>query len=223
MAKWGPGLRIDIDWDGNNQWARQIDLSELRGLSSADVNAAAPTRVAFRVEEDAGVFEYEGTFLSGRGSGRFRFEPNHTFGATLRSLGVQDTEAMSDHDLKNLAFSGVSTKAVRELLALGVTPLTRGGLVDLAVRQVTPEYVRALRAAEVTDANTAEGITEIRFSGVTPMYVTELAALGYRRLDGSQIIDMWRNKVTPEFIRRMQDAGYRAASPDSLIELRRRR
>ncbi len=223
MAKWGPGLRLDIDWDGNNQWARQIDLSELRGLSSADVNAAAPTRVAFRVEEDAGVFEYEGTFLSGRGSGRFRFEPNHTFAATLRSLGVQDTEAMSDHDLKNLAFSGVSTKAVRELLALGVTPLTRGGLVDLAVRQVTPEYVRALRAAEVTDANTAEGITEIRFSGVTPMYVTELAALGYRRLDGSQIIDMWRNKVTPEFIRRMQDAGYRAASPDSLIELRRRR
>ena len=92
------------------------------------------------------------------------------------------------------------------------------------MRQVTPEYVRALHAAEVTDANTARGITEIRFEWC-PVDVRDTAreTLGYRRLSGSQLIELWQNRVTPEIIRRLQEAGYRTTPPDSLIELLRRR
>jgi beta-lactamase regulating signal transducer with metallopeptidase domain len=217
----GPEMKLDIEWDGNNQWARPINASDLPGFSATA--AAGPTPVAFRLEQDAGVFQFEGTFQSGRGSGRFRFEPNHAFAATVRSLGVQDVDDLSDHELKNLAFGGMSATAIREIIALGITPLTRHDLVDMAVRQVTPAYVRGLRAAGLPDGTTAADIIGLRFSGATPAYVSEMAALGYRRLSISQIIDLWRAGVTPAFIRLMQSAGYKEPTPETLIDLRRRR
>jgi hypothetical protein len=154
--------------------------------------ATTATPTVFRLEQDAGVFEFEGTFQSGRGAGRFRFQPNHSFAATVRSLGVQDVDDLSDHELKNLAFGGISAAATRELMALGVTPLTRRDLVDLAVRQVTPAYVRGLRAAGLAEGTPVADIIELRFIGVTPAYVNELTRKGDRKLTGSQVLDLWR-------------------------------
>ena len=219
----GPRLQIDIEWDGHNQWKRFIGETDLADLPLTVVGAASTTDSRFRFDQDAGVFHFEGTFLAGRGRGRFRFEPNRSFAATLRSLGVQNTDEITDHDLKNMAFFGISAAVVREITALGVTPLTRRDVVDMAIREVTPDFVRAMRAAEVTDAATAEGIVELKFRSVSPLYVTELATLGYKRLSGEQINDLARAAVSPEFIRRMQAEGHRNATPEMLIELRRQR
>jgi hypothetical protein len=219
----GRRLQLDIDWDGNNQWRRLIGEADLVDLTFDVVGAPATTDARFRLEQDAGVFRFEGTFLAGRGRGRFRFEPNRAFGSTLRSLGVQNTEELTDHNLKNMAFYGMSAAVVREVIALGITPLTLHDVVDMAIREVTPDFVRAVRAAEVTDAATAQGIVELRFSGVSPSYVTELATLGYKRLSRDQIVDLYRAGVTPAFIRSLQREGHRNATPEALIELRRQR
>ena len=91
-----------------------------------------------------------------------------------------------------MAFFGITAAVVREVIALGVTPLTRRDVVDMAIREVSPGFVRAMRAAEVTEAATAQGIVELKFSAVSPSYVTELATLGNKRQSGDQIADLYR-------------------------------
>ena len=187
------GLRLELQWSDDTQWRRAIEPSELSGLADRDRTSPASVPVAFRMAQDAGTFEFEGTFRAGRGAGSFRFRPDRDFAATLRSLGVDSARDVSDHQLKNLAFGGISAAAVREVQALGFAPLTLSQLLDLAVFHVTPDYVRAMRAAGVRETKTVDQVVDLRF-----------------------------HDLTPAFVRCVRDAGYRDAAPDALLEMRRR-
>jgi hypothetical protein len=219
----GETFSLELFWnDGTNWPVRTIAFSDLHGAAPRDIAAPTPTPVAFRVERDAGDFEFEGQFFRGRGSGSFRYRPERRFVDTLRALGVAELGAVSDHDLKNLAYGDISAASVREFRTLGLPPLRKSDLLELAVRHVTPEYVGALQSLGVPGANTVPGVVELRFHDVPVEYVRELDALGFRRLPGPLLVAMRRNAVTPAFIRRVREGGQRDVSPEALIELRQR-
>jgi hypothetical protein len=109
---------------------------------------------------------------------------------------------------------------VRELQALGFGPLSRGDLVELGIRIVTPEYARALRAAGIA---TVADLVDLRFRGVPAAYAEELATLGYRALTGEQLVAMARAGVTPSFVRALRASVGRDLTPDELVERRARR
>jgi hypothetical protein len=133
---------LELYWDDGTEWRRAIGFAELHGAAPRDIAASDPTPVTFRVERDAGDFEFEGSFYLGRGAGQFRYRPERRFADTLRALGVAELGAVRDHDLKSFAFGDISAEAIRELRALGVWPLRKRDLVSLAVRVVTPESAR---------------------------------------------------------------------------------
>jgi hypothetical protein len=215
----GDALQMELLWDDDTQWRRSIGLGAFSGVSAGNVASPTPVPAAFRIQQDAGTFDFEGTFHGGRGTGRFRFTPNQWFASVaLRSVGIK---AATDHQLKNLAYSGISTADVREFKAL-FPSLTMSELMDLAVRIVTPEYARTMRSLGVTGANTVRGVVELRFYNVPTAYVRELAGLGYRALSVSEVTEMWRIGVTAAFIRRVHDAGNRDVSADALIQMRER-
>ena len=218
----GASLELELQWDDHTQWKRAFALDELSGVSAGQLGSAAPVPVSFRMEQDAGRFEFEGSVRGGAGSGRFRFLPNPAFAATLRSLGVSGVGgALSEHQAKNLAFGGISAAQVRGFIELGYTSLTLNDVLDLAVRNVTPEYARAMRSLGVTGSNTVPGVIELRFYGITPAYVRELAELGYRGLSVGQVEEMWNSDVTPAFIRRVRESGARRdTSPEELVRMR---
>jgi hypothetical protein len=161
---------LELDWTDNTQWRRDIAASDLSGVTDSDLDAPAARAVSFRIDEDAGDFVFEGTMTNGRGSGRFQFTPHTAFFSTLRSMGITGTEEVSVHQLKNLAFGGMSARAVRELRQLGVPLKSLGDLTDLAVRQVTPGYVRQLQSEGLTGLN-VENLEDLRLRGVTPEIV----------------------------------------------------
>jgi hypothetical protein len=148
----GGGLQLELQWDDDTQWRRAIGVSELRGLPAETFFASSASPASFRIEQDAGRLEFDGSTRAGAGSGRFRFVVDRAFVGTLRSLGIRELDDVGDHDLKNLAWGGVSASVIREFQALGYADLSREDVLRLAIFQVTPAYARALRAAGVTDA-----------------------------------------------------------------------
>jgi beta-lactamase regulating signal transducer with metallopeptidase domain len=214
-------LQLDIDWANVNQWRRFVRPPDLPGLGANDLDGVADAR--FRIDQDAGVFEFNGTFARGRGDGRFVFRPNQGFPATLRALGVRDAERVGIHQLKNLAFGFISAASVREFIEAGLQPLTLNELLDLAVRQVSPAYLREMKAAGIQGAESVRGIVELKFHDVPASYARDLSALGYKTLTYRQLIEMYQAAVTPGFIRQQRATAGRDLTPEELIDLRARR
>jgi len=59
---------------------------------------------------------------------------------------------------------------------------------------VGAEEIRAFRAANVARLTLA-GVIDMAIFQVTPEYVRELAAQGHRDLATAQVIDMWRSRA----------------------------
>jgi hypothetical protein len=213
---------LELFWDDGTNWpTRAVAFAELRGAAPRDIAAPEVTPVTFRVERDAGDFAFDGAFYRGRGTGTFRYRPDRRFVDTLRALGVAALGDVTDHELKNLAYGDVGAAAVREFRALGFASLSKRDLLELAVRQVTPEYAGALQALGVPDASTVAGVVELRFHGVPVSYVRALAGAGVRGVPARLLVAMRRNAVTADFVRRAREEGARDLSPESLIALRR--
>ena len=214
-------LELDIEWANVNQWRRFVRLPDLPGLGANDIAGVADAR--FRIDQDAGVFELEGKFERGRGDGQFVFRPNQSFPATLRALGVREADRVGIHQLKNLGFGFISAASVREFMDAGLQPLTLSELLELAVRQVSPAYLREMKAAGIQGAESLRGIVELKFHDVPTAYARELSALGYKTLTHRQLIEMYGAAVTPGFIRQQQASAGRDLTPEELIDLRSRR
>ncbi len=163
----GSFANLRLDWDDGTNWDRWIRIASLRGIDARDINAGA-SPVAFRIEQDAGTFEFSGAFQNAHGTGAFRFRPNRGFAATLRSLGLEGP--VSDHQLKNLAWGGVGAAEIREFRAAGVAPVTLRGVIDMAIFRVEPEYVRALAALGYRGITTAE-LIDLWRAKVTPDFI----------------------------------------------------
>lgn len=159
-------LQLDIEWANVNEWRRVIRLTDLSDVTPNDF-AAGFDRMQFRMEQQAGVFTFVGRFSGGAGSGDFSFAPNKDFLSTLRSLGVRNADRIGIHQLKNLAFGFMSGDRVRALMAEGIAPLSLNDVVDLAVYQITPEFVRQVKALGYTDL-TLRRLVDIRLGARVP-------------------------------------------------------
>ena len=186
----GDEIHLELLWSDDTQWRRVIGLSALQGWSARQIESSSSGSTAFSIRQDAGDFDFVGSAGRGRGTGRFVFRPKRGFRDTLSALGVDVPATVSDHQLKNLAWGGISTAAIREFKSLGFSQLTLRQLTDMAVRIVSPDYVRALRATGVTDASTVDDVVELRFGGITPEYLRELRELGHRNLSAQEVLEL---------------------------------
>jgi hypothetical protein len=213
-------LQLNLHYEENSNWGRGIDRADLRGLSDDALNAAASTPVAFRIEREAGVFDMEGAFREGRGAGHFRFTPNREFAATLRSLGVEGAGAATDRDLMNLAMADATAANTRALMALDLGSVDLKQLVELSIFNVTPEYVREMRALGIDGTNSVRGVVEMRIHNISTAYVRELESLGYRDLSRRQLLDMGIHGVTAARVRELQALGYENLTARQLVDMR---
>ncbi len=90
------------------------------------------------------------------------------------------------------------------LKAAGLTDLSVDQLVALKVQDVTPDYVRELRAAGVELS--PERVIALKVQDVTPEYVREMKALG-QQTEANNLVAMKVQDITPQYVRAMQAAG----------------
>jgi hypothetical protein len=139
----GSWADVELFWTDDTNWRQSLPTAALRDVG------APPGERTLRIERDAGRFELEGALRDGRGAGKFRFFPNRDFVTTMRAIGITGLEAVSDHQLKNLAWGGMSGADLREFVAMGYAPLSLRDAIDMAIFQVDPGFVRRARAAGV--------------------------------------------------------------------------
>jgi hypothetical protein len=211
-------LQLNLMTEGS-VWGHSMDRVDLAGLSAGALTAPASTPVSFRIDREPGVFEMEGTFREGRGSGHFRFRPNRQFPSTLRSLGVGGTGQVTDRQLMHLALAGASAEGVRRLSGLGLGTMDVEDVLKLFIFEVTPEYVREMRALGIAGASTVENVVEMRIHSITPAYVRGLRAAGFEGLSADDVTQMKIHEVTPELVRELAALGFRGLDRHDLMQI----
>jgi hypothetical protein len=174
------------------------------GVSEATLHAATATPVTMKLDRDAGTIVLEGTFKNGDGAGQFTFTPKRSYSAAMKAAGVDFDlgENRSEEDqLFSLVAMDVSVSYVKEMKAIFPETSLRE-FRKMRALDVTPEYVRSMRAAGV-DVPSAHDATKLRAVGVTPEFVAELASAGYRNLSARDLIRMAAVGVNGKFIREM--------------------
>jgi hypothetical protein len=207
-------MQIEMISD-HNQNSHPIELSAFTGLTSAQINGNADTPVDFRMMRDAGSVHFTGTFQHGDGAGRFTFEPNPAYAATLRSLGVA-TNDLDDERLFSLAIHDVSSNFIKEMQSLGYRE-DLDQYIAFRIHGATPEFVREINALGYKPGG--GDLIAFRIHGATPSFIRDIRALGYHP-DAGDLIAFRIHGVSPEFIKGMKDLGVRDLGSDNLVALR---
>lgn len=158
-------LQLELQWSDGTQWRRSLMLDDLDGLTANTLASLGETQAGFRMDREPGRFDFSGRVGRWRGDGEFEFAPRRDAVAAFRSEGVRIDRDVRDHDLKNLAFGDMSARSVREFRELGLDVRSLDDLVELAIRQVRPDYVRSLQAAGYRDLTTHQ-VADLKHRGV---------------------------------------------------------
>jgi hypothetical protein len=104
------------------------------------------------------------------------------------------------------------------LQATGLKDLTVDEIIALKIHQVTPEYIRGLRAAGLEA--TAPELVSLKIHQVTPEFVHELAAAGLTGLRVSEYLAARVQGITPEYVRKISSHGFKDLTIRQLISLK---
>ena len=239
-------LRIESRWGrDNSSWSRGYPLSELRGLSAAQL-AGRPAPVRFALVREPGRLACSGTAGNSRGRGSCSFAADPAFAAYLAQRGIARpdarrafslamsgvgrrlVEALTAHgylrptldQLVAMGIHGVSAEYVRDLAQSGYRLQSADKLVTFKIHGVSADYMRAIAAAGPQLRNLpADDVVTFKIHGVTPELVRAYTALG-RRVDKDQIVAMRIHGVTPQYINQMAALGYRNLTGDELVQMR---
>ena len=97
--------------------------------------------------------------------------------------------------------------------------LSAGDLTTLRTHGVTPEFLRELAALGYKRA-TVNDLVALRIHGVTAEYITRMAALFGKKQSLDELVSLRIHGVSPEFVERFHAAGYARISADEALSLR---
>ena len=237
---------LNLDHDGNV--GRGFKLSDFTGLTEEQASSGAKVPVTFEMRREAGTLRFDGTFRNGRGAGDFTFVPDYTFARRLHDVGVNFDAERGDEDMRLFALATndvtidfiksmqaigyresleqyiafrifrVDPEYVKAMNAAGFKNLSAGKLVETKIHNVTPEYIREMRAHG--EDLSLDGYVQSRIFRVTPEFAEEMKHLGYSGLDHDQLVAFRIHNVTPEFVGELKKLGYTRVTADDLLAMR---
>jgi beta-lactamase regulating signal transducer with metallopeptidase domain len=104
------------------------------------------------------------------------------------------------------------------LQAAGLKDLTVDEIIALKIQEVTPEYIRGLRAAGL-QANSTE-LVALKIHQVTPEFVRDLTALGLTNLSVDDYLAAAVQGITPGYVQKMRSHGFKDITLQQLISLK---
>lgn len=225
----------------HSQFGNNMNISEFRGLDRTAIDSAN-TAVKFQLLRDAGNIQFDGTFNKGLGHGEFNFTANQEYLSAMKQMGYSEVDskvfelAVIDvsrayaKEIKDLGYNPdlqgliearifkVGRDQINGLKAVGVTDLSLHKLVEYQIFNVTPDYVREMRAAFPNIS--LDKMVEMRIHKATPEFAKEMAQLGYSNLSADQLVAFRIHGVSPEFIREVRELGFKDLDPEQLVEFR---
>jgi beta-lactamase regulating signal transducer with metallopeptidase domain len=93
---------------------------------------------------------------------------------------------------------------IAQMKSAGFDNIDVDNLIALKVHDVTPEYVRSLRAAGFEPD--VEEVIGMKSQDVTPEYIEQIRAMGFKP-SADEVIAMKTHDITPQFVKSMRDMG----------------
>jgi hypothetical protein len=233
-------VHVNLYHSRKNQFGQDMALSSLKGFDAHALETDGP--VKFQLQREAGTIQFEGTINKGVGTGTYEFTANQDFVTKLNKMGFKGVEnealalAMVDvtiayaEELHSLGFQpdldhlisgrifNVNREQVEGLKAAGISGLSLEKLVELRIFNVSPEFVREMRAKNPNV--TVEQLVEARIFKTTPEFVFAMKQEGYPDLTQEQLTAFKIHNVTPEYIKEMRALGFKDLTADQLVEFR---
>lgn len=222
-----PGrIQLQISQGSRNNLGHRYDLSDLSGLTAAQVDSTVVTPVQFRLVRDAGTLSFEGTFKAGLGAGQLVFTANPSYIGQLKALGVafemeerREARRSDEQHLFELAALDVSISFIRSMQSAGYDHESLERYVEMRIFNVTPALVQQFQAAGFQKLP-AEDLIASAIHRVTPEYIDQMRSAGYPNLSFDDLVASRIHHATPDFIRSMRAAGFDRLSFDDLISFR---
>ena len=190
-------------------------ISDFEGLSREQA-LAAKSDVKFRLVRDAGTFEFEGSFHSGKGAGFWTLVPSQTFISEMRRRGYDN---ISEEKLVSAAMLDVRIRAIDELKAAGFTDLSLEDVFKATIFKLTPQFISELKAIGYDNLGLEE-LVKARIFKIDAAFAREVEAMGLGKNSMESLVKMRIFKVTPDFLRDMKSAGLDNLSIEDLVKLR---
>ncbi|PYQ26527.1 MAG: hypothetical protein DMF56_24210 [Acidobacteria bacterium] len=165
-----------------NRWNHNgdtLNVADLSGLTSAQIDSESSTPVQFQLAREAGTISFEGTFKRGDGAGQYSFQPNRAFIDTLRGLGV---------DFVLRRYGGQDDDDT---------------LFQLTMQDVSSSFIRTMQALGYRETLTT--YHEMRIFGVNPRFIQDLKDAGYENVPARKLVALRIAGVDLNFIRKMND------------------
>lgn len=119
--------------------------------------------------------------------------------------------------IMQLAAHDITPDYVRGIREAGLTDLTLDEVVQLGIHDVTPQYVKAMRKR--FPSMTVRDVVNCAIHDVTPDYVAAMHDLGYEELTLRNIVELAIHDVSPDYVRKLVEAGFEDLSFQELLQL----
>ncbi|HEY6400021.1 MAG TPA: M56 family metallopeptidase [Blastocatellia bacterium] len=97
--------------------------------------------------------------------------------------------------------------------------LTVDNLILLRMRNVSPEYIEAIKKAGYEDV-TARQVAELKMHDITPDFIKQAQSMSGEKLSVRELVQMKISGLNPEYIAAMRQAGYDALPVRKLSQMR---
>src|SRR5688500_12529511 len=176
----GDTVQLNLTYEskggGTGNTGRTIALSELRGLTRAQVEGSGPVR--FQIVRDAGTFTFDGQTRNGRGLGDCTFAPRATFAAQLARPGI---DRPTPRQQCSMAMHHVSRRFIDALDRLGYEKPTVASLDRAGMHGAALAYLSSLDGLGYR-VGTLESLITLRDHGVDGEFISGMREAGYRDL-----------------------------------------
>lgn len=153
-------------------------------LVSEFSNLPKGTNGDFKLTREAGTMNFNGKFDGNQGMGRYKFEPNKSFGDYIVTQGISKPD---DEDLMTFFFVNTTKAYVQMLKDQGFTNIQKDNLVALCALKVDKEFITSIKENGYNDVE-LEQFTALKALGITGAYIKEIKDAGYKDISLDQLI-----------------------------------
>jgi hypothetical protein len=190
-------------------------FNELSGLNEADTTAAARVDVKFTLIREAGTLVCDGMFVDRMGTGFWKFTANEAFRSDMKRRGYG---SLTDDEMLRATFSNLNAKYMDDLKSAGYTDLDLNALMRAANHEISPAYIREMRAAY--SGLTMEELIRARNHDIDAAYLKKVSDMGFGKQPLETVIRLSNHEISPEYITSMRSAGFTNVSVEELIRLK---
>jgi beta-lactamase regulating signal transducer with metallopeptidase domain len=119
-----------------------------------------------------------------------------------------------------VAIAQADSKPQSPTAAPGPQPQPAAAATQQRLPQAQPAATARAEATPQARAFPLELVLEMARAGITPEYVDEMDALGYKSLNAEQLIALRHQGVGPQYVKELAAAGYKDLSAEQLMGLR---